>query len=196
MTGTEAGKDDGRMQVRSGDFPVPPFYRKGGAEAAALTADDVLRAAGIEPLRSLEATEVHALLKTDENFTSFIADDILEIYRGDAAELGIKGLSPDLLEKLYERMMYLLPRAQALEAASARAQHQKLTAISDLLDALLKIRRRVISHGEDDPELLARWDRVLTYFQQRYPGRTGATAAAAAAAAAAALPVKKDEPPK
>lgn len=160
----------GKATVRSEDHVRVPHYRRASPDAPAPTAADALSALGLQPTRALGDAEVRALIKTDDG-VMLVADDILRAYRTDYDVLGLRDLTPETLEGLYERAAFVLPRVTALEEAALLALHQKLVALSDLVDSLLRIRRRVQALSQEDRDLGTRWASRLTYFDARYPGR-------------------------
>lgn len=160
----------GRAAVRSEDRPTAPYYAKGDG-GKAQTTDELLAAAGLVRSRPLSPDEIQGLLKAPADLLLF-ADNIVSLYGREAAELGLRDLDGKTLASLYDRAAHIAPRAAALEEAAELARQQALVAQSDLLDSLLRIRRRVQALGEEDRELLRRWEPVLAALNRQFAGRT------------------------
>lgn len=169
------GARGGKATLRSENHVKVPNYQRGPKDAPEPTGADVLRFLGLSHTRALTDQEMRSLVKTDDGVL-LVADDILRLYRTDYENLGLRDLSPEALEGLYERATFLVARLPALDEAALIALHQKLVALSDLVDSLLRIRRRVQALSPEDPALGQRWASRLTWFDNRYPGR-GAGAA-------------------
>lgn len=161
----------GRAAVRSEDRPAAPYYAKSDG-GKAQTTDELLAAAGLVRSRPLSTDEIQGLLKAPADLLLF-ADNVVSLYGREAAELGLRDLDGKTLESLYDRAAHIAPRAAALEEAAELARQQALVAQSDLLDSLLRIRRRVQALGEEDRELLRRWEPALAALNRQFAGRTG-----------------------
>ncbi len=167
---------EGQSATRSGDYPIPPFYTPSGPNDNGPTLQEIMHTLGLSVQRALTPEEVRLLLKGEDQLFRLIGEKIVALYRDDAADLKLKNLTPDLFAKMYQRVAYLTPREETAAELATRANHQKLVSVSDFLDAVLRVRRRVEAHGEDDAELLARWEPVLAVLRARFPGRTTSAA--------------------
>lgn len=165
---TEKGKGLRPRPSRSQTAPMPA-YRLAGAGDLGPEVAEILRFVGLQPTRPLGPDEMQRLLKAPADIFT-VADNAAAQFGKDAGLLSLRDFGGDQLAALAERAQYLRVRPQHLQEAATIAQHQQLVATSDLQDALLRIRRRVLSLLEEWPELRSRWQFLLDYFERMYPG--------------------------
>lgn len=173
---TKGGKGLPRRTTRS-QTATAPAYRLKSARDLGPEVAEILKFTGLQPTRPLATDELQRLLKAPSDVFA-IADNAAAQFEKDVGLLALRDFPAEQLKALVERAMYLRVRPQHLQEAATIAQHQALVATSDLQDALLRIRRRVISLLDEWPELRSRWQFLLDYFERMYPG-PGASGAGA-----------------
>jgi len=166
---TEKGKGLRPRGTRSESGTAPAYRRLSAEGDLGPEVAEILKFAGLLPTRPLETEELQRLLKAPVDVFA-VADNAALQFEKDAGLLSLRDFPSEQLLALVERAMYLRVRPQHLQEAATIAQHQQLVATSDLQDALLRIRRRVISLLDEWPELRSRWQFLLDYFERVYPG--------------------------
>lgn len=167
-TFTKKGKGLTRRTTRS-QATTTPAYRLKSARDLGPEVAEILKFAGMQATRPLATDELQRLLKAPSDVFA-IADNAAAQFEKDVGLLALRDFPAEQLKALVERALYLRVRPQHLQEAATIAQHQQLVATSDLQDALLRIRRRVLSLLDEWPELRSRWQFLLDYFERMYPG--------------------------
>lgn len=165
---TKKGKGLARRTTRSQAVTTPAYRLKSARDLGPEVAE-ILKFAGMQATRPLATDELQRLLKAPSDVFA-IADNAAAQFEKDAGLLALRDFPAEQLKALAERALYLRVRPQHLQEAATIAQHQQLVATSDLQDALLRIRRRVVSLLDEWPELRGRWQFLLDYFERMYPG--------------------------
>jgi hypothetical protein len=186
---TKKGKGLARRTTRSQAITTPAYRLKSARDLGPEVAE-ILKFAGMQATRPLATDELQRLLKAPSDVFA-IADNAAAQFEKDAGLLALRDFPAEQLKALAERALYLRVRPQHLQEAATIAQHQQLVATSDLQDALLRIRRRVVSLLDEWPELRSRWQFLLDYFERMYPG-PGPGAGSANAEAKADRPSKPE----
>lgn len=155
--------------LRSADQVRVPAYAASTPRAQATISDAVLAQLGVTRTRTLTADEARALVKVPSDL-SLVMPEVVALLGAEPGLFSTGTVTPELVSQSLSRVEFLAPRAAAAKEVSDMLDDQLAVASSDLGDLAFRIRRRVYAHADEDPGILARWEKVLRYLDRLVPG--------------------------
>ena len=155
--------------LRSADHVRVPQYVPSEAQTQASISEDVLRQLGVSRTRALSTEEARALVKVPTDL-SLVVPELIALLRQEKGLFSTGTVTPELVEQSLARVEFLSPRVAAMKDITAMLEDQLAVASGDLGDLAFRVRRRVYSQADEDPNIVVRWEKVLRYLDRLVPG--------------------------
>ena len=160
--------------LRSADQVRVPQYASNAAQTQAAIIAALLHQVGVSSSRTLTAEEARALVKVPSDL-SLVIPELVSLLRNEPGLFSAGTVTPEIVEQALAKVEYLAPRAAAAEQVSKMIDDQLAVASSDLGDLAFRVRKRVYNQSDEDPTIVARWEKVLRYLDRLVPGPKNAS---------------------